>query len=140
MTVTLARAAGLGRLEGDLLRQVGVRAVSQMPVEISSAFAATTETVPISETGLGIVKAVLTGAPALARVDAQAEGLTTSANWLARFECSASLAAPTMNENSVNGVLAISREEEPVQDDEHWTLLCRLATSLGGRHVGIVPT
>lgn len=76
-----------------------------MPVELKREFAAATAEVPLDRTGLGIVRAALTGEPAIAELDGSE--LDASASWLARFAARRSLAVPIERKGTVVGVVAI---------------------------------
>lgn len=125
-----ARAVGLWRCRERELEQVGFRAVSDMPANVRDEFAAATRTVPLSETGLGIVKAVVGAKPAVA-VLAGTGGLGQSAGWLARFEARQSVAMPIVHQGKTAGVLASSGAREIHPGDVEWELLARLAAGLG---------
>jgi hypothetical protein len=125
-----ARAVGLWRCRGDHLEQVGFRAVADMPQTTRQEFAAATRRVSLSETGLGIVKAVVSRKPAVAAVAGNVE-LGQSAGWLARFEARQSVAMPVQHHNAIVGVLASSSAQEIHAGDAHWELLGKLAAALG---------
>lgn len=131
LNATSGRAVGLWRRQGDSLLQIAFCTVDDMPAETHDAFAAATKRVPLYETGLGIVKAVQTAAPALADLDTQATVLETSATWLARFAARRSLAVPTLSNGSINGVLAVSTAKDLTPGHAEWDLICRLASELG---------
>ena len=130
LAATDARATGLWRVTGDRLEQVGFRAVADMPREVARDFAAATRSVPLDETGLGIVKAVVGDAPAVAHV-AGAGGLGASAGWLARFEARSSLAVPVRSGSGVVGVLAISTAAEITPEQPAWRILEQVAAGIG---------
>ena len=132
LDVTSARAVGLWRYDENELAQLGFCAAHDMPAEVRDAFAEATRRVPLGETGLGIVKAVRTEAPALADLDSQTTVLPTSANWLTRFEARRSLAVPTTSQNAVNGALAVSTANDLAPDGDVWNSMCQLASELGG--------
>ena len=125
-----ARAVGLWRVRQDHLDQVGFRAVSDMPEDVQREFAAATKRVPLSEIGLGIVKAAVSGQPAVAQVVGK-PGLGQSAGWLARFEARQSVAFPVFHRGAVVGVLASSSTEEMQEGDRDWQLLWKLAAEIG---------
>ena len=101
-----------------------------MPEDVRREFAEATKRVPLSEVGLGIVKAAVSGQPAVAKVIGAA-GLGQSAGWLARFEARQSVAFPVFLKSKVVGVLASSSWEEMVDGDAEWRLISRLAAELG---------
>ena len=125
-----ARAVGLWRCRHDHLEQVGFRAVLDMPEIVRRDFAAATQRVPLSEVGLGIVKAAVSGQPAIAKV-VTTGGLGQSAGWLARFEARQSVAFPVTLKGVVIGVLASSSAEEIHEGDPGWQLISRLASEIG---------
>jgi len=131
LNATSGRAVGLWRRQEDALIQIGFCTAEDMPAETHDAFAAATKRVPLDETGLGIVKAVQTAAPALADLDSQTIVLETSATWLARFAARRSLAAPTSFNGSINGVLAVSTAGDLTPEHVEWDLICRLAAAIG---------
>ena len=125
-----ARAVGLWRCQHDHLEQVGFHAVADMPEIVRQDFAAVTQRVPLSEVGLGIVKAAVSGQPAIAKVITTG-GLGQSAGWLARFEARQSVAFPVTFNGEVIGVLASSAAEEIHEGDPEWVLISRLAAEIG---------
>jgi len=131
LSATDSRAVGLWRVEGETLRQIGFRAATDMPTEVSSGFAAATTVVPLSETGLGIVKAVHSGKAAIAVVDPNSNELGASASWLAKFEARSSLAVPIFAVGKISGVLAVSTAHKISTDDDNGRLMLALADALG---------
>lgn len=127
---TGGRAAGLWRLAPGELRQVGFRAVEDMPETVRTEFAAATRNVPLSETGLGIVKAAISRAPSMATVEGM-PGLGASAGWLARFACRASLAVPVEHANQTVGVLAVSSAGSLEPESAPSRLLIDVAAAIG---------
>ena len=112
------------------LVQVGFRAHPDMPDNVRVAFEQATLRVPLEQTGLGIVKAAVSRAPALATADPHSGQLGASASWLQRFEARQSLAVPVEDERGVRGVLAISTARPLVPDGEEWRLLLDQAAML----------
>lgn len=131
LTATQSRAVGLWQVDGDVLVQLGFRAVDDMPAVVREEFAAGTLRVPLAETGLGIVKAVLTRAPAVAKLNPSETGLNASASWLARFGAVQSLAVPIRQDGATLGVLAVSTARTLAAGQREWTLMCDLAAALG---------
>ncbi len=131
LAATASRAAGLWRLDGEQLVQLGFGAVAEMSLEVSSSFADATKTVSMTQRGLGIVQAAMTATPTVAQLDASESGLESSASWLARFEARASLAVPIKSRTEVVGVLAISSTAVPVEGDPSWELMQAVAARLG---------
>ena len=105
-------------------------AVDDMPAEVQRDFAEQTRQVPVSETGLGIVEAVIAGKPAWANIDPSATGLGASASWLAKFEATQSLAIPILVEGQLRGVLAISSANSMSADAHGGKLLLATADHL----------
>ena len=130
LAATQARATGLWRCREDHLELVGFRAVNEMPLETQASFAAATQTVPLTQTGLGIVKAVIDRTPAIATVDAAGDVLGDSANWLIRFKAKQSLAVPIVREQSSVGVLAISTAQDLHPTAEAWEVTTHVAEQL----------
>lgn len=134
-----ARAVGLWRCHQDHLEQIGFRAVPEMPESVRRDFADATRHVPLSEVGLGIVKAVVSAQPVVAKAVGSG-GLGQSAGWLTRFEARQSVACPIMLKGAVIGVLASSSAEEMHSGDPEWILLTRLASELGQYLASHSPT
>jgi hypothetical protein len=88
-----ARAAGWWRVEADRLEQVAFAAAPDMPEGVARGFAEATRTVPLGQADLGIVRAVLSGAPAVSRAD-ELPADSGSGLWLRRFGASRSVAVP----------------------------------------------
>ena len=131
LSATDSRAVGLWRLEGASLRLVGFQAKSDMPESVQAGFAEATREVPLDQTGLGIVKAVLHRGPAVAHVEAGETGLSDSASWLVKFAAVMSLAVPILDREEIVGVLAMSTANPFYENDETWRLLAGVAERLG---------
>ena len=131
LTETDSRAVGLWRLDSESLHLVGFRAKPDMPAEVRTGFADATRQVPLFQTGLGIVKAVVKRGPAVANVEAGQAGLADSASWLAKFEAVQSLAVPIFAGEDIIGVLAMSTAHPFREHDETWQLLTGVAGRLG---------
>ena len=132
LELTGARATGLWRLSGQRLFLLGFRGVADMPEVVKREFAEATRAVPLTQTGLGIVKAALSGTPALSSVDAQPRTPATSAGWLERFGAHRSVAVPVADEKGIVGVLAISTARELQEDCGAWQILCEVSEAIGG--------
>lgn len=131
LTATSARATGLWRVRDDELVQVGFRGVPDMPLDVRTGFAAATARVPLSNAGLGIVKAVTGRQPAIATLEPGHTGLTGSASWLARFRAVQSVAFPIFDpEDAVTGVLAISTAIPVEPSDVTWQLMLALTAGI----------
>src|SRR5271157_892243 len=105
-----ARAAGYWQLDQEtarLVQLVFVPGVGLDP-EVGRKFAAATGTVPLSQTGLGIVAAALTGQPAVSRV-ADLPADSGSGRWLRAFGASRSVAVPIRGEGGkIQGVFSVA--------------------------------
>ena len=130
---THSRASGCWQLEKGFLKLKGFGWASDMPNEVSQGFQNATRRVSLDQMGLGIVKAAVTGKPAIGRRDALATGLDGSANWIAKFGANTSLAIPIRDfaTNSVIGVLAVSTAAFVEEGDALWETLHALANDLG---------
>lgn len=131
LAATCARATGLWSVENGCLRLLGFRGVNDIPAAVKAEFAAAIREVSLDQSGLGIVKAAVSDAPALASRDRVAGGLNDSASWLERFEAMQSLAIPIRHEDRVVGVLAISTADRLWPHHPSRELLAELAASLG---------
>ncbi len=88
-----ARAAGWWRTAADRLEQVAFAADANLDDDVARGFAEATRSVPLDQGDLGIVRAAVTGKPAVSRtVDHPAE--SGSGLWLRRFGASRSIAVP----------------------------------------------
>ena len=122
------RATGLWKLQVDRLVLLGFRGVAEMPGEVKREFAAATGEVSLDQTGLGIVRAALTGEPAIAEFNGSE--LDASASWLARFATRRSLAVPIEREGTIVGVIAVSTTEPLDRTGRTWTALTTIAAEL----------
>jgi hypothetical protein len=103
-----ARAAGWWRVEGDRLEQVAFAAAPDMPEGVARGFAEATRSVPLGQADLGIVRAVLSGGPAVSRAD-DLPADTGSGLWLRRFGASRSVALPLREgEGAVLAVVSVA--------------------------------
>ena len=130
---TKARAAGCWRLRDGHLELLGFGAAADMDEAVDQGFREATRRVPLDQLGLGIVKAAVTGQPAIGRRDPADNSLDGSATWIARFQAQTSLAVPIrlMNSSDVAGVLAVSTAAIVHPDHPLWSLLIELAEQLG---------
>lgn len=130
---TKSRASGCWRLENGFLNLVGFGWAADMPDEVSSGFQAATRHVPMTELGLGIVKAAAVGLPAIGRLDAASSGLQGSAGWIAKFAARSSLAVPirAVESGAIMGVIAVSTAANVEEGDSLWRIIVQLASELG---------
>ncbi len=109
-----ACAAGYWQLERDHERLVQLSFVPGLGLDpdVGRQFAAATATVPLSQTSLGIVAAVLTGEPAVSRVD-ELPADSGSGRWLRAFGASRSVAVPIPGERGkIQGVFSVALTAE----------------------------
>ncbi|WP_299460372.1 GAF domain-containing protein [uncultured Gimesia sp.] len=125
------RAIGLWRCGKGKLLQIGFRAVPEMDEQISRQFAEFTQEVPLENTGLGIVKAVLDQIPAIGTLQGENSGLQGSSEWLRKFEAQQSYAVPIFDADQVVGVLAISTNCIHHTGDTEWKILTNIAAGIG---------
>lgn len=127
-----ARAVGLWQREGENLVQLGYASCADMPPDVHRDFRDGTKCVSLSQTGLGIVRATLTRAPAVATLEPEKTGLPGSAGWLARFGAVESLACPILKANGeVGWVFAVSAAYRFEQGNDHWNTVTGVADRLG---------
>ena len=131
LAATGARATGLWTVNEDELRQIGFRAVNDMADIVKREFADATLNVPLSQQGLGIVKAALFKAPAVASVEDSSGELGASALWLRRFGATQSLALPIVSQQQVVGVLAISTARLLAPEGDDWQIMTGVAAQIG---------
>ncbi len=133
---TASRASGCWRLEEEFLRLVGFGWASDMPDAVSTGFQEATRRVALDQTGLGIVKAVVSCAPAIGHLDSGMTGLDGSASWIARFGATSSLAVPIWNADvdTVVGVIAISTADDVAEGDMLWQTMVQISEELGKAH------
>jgi hypothetical protein len=113
-----ARAAGWYRVAGDRLEQVAFTAAPDMPPEVADDFARATRSVALDRTELGIVKAALTAAVAVSRVE-ELPAETGSGFWLRKFGASRSVAVPLGEGNGpVARVVSLALGPPPPGDEE----------------------
>lgn len=125
------KAIGLWRCSEGKLLQTGFCAVSEMDEQVRKQFAALTHTVPLENTGLGIVKAIIDKKPAIGTLQAGKSGLQGSAEWLRKFGAQQSYAVPIFEEDQVVGVLAISTNCIHQTGDIEWEILTEIAEGIG---------
>ena len=130
---TEARAAGCWRLHDEHLELLGFGAATDMDEAVDRGFREATRRVALDQLGLGIVKAAVTGQPAIGRRDPTDNSLDESATWIAQFRAQTSLAVPIhlANSNEIVGVLAVSTAATVHPEHPLWCLLIELANQLG---------
>lgn len=133
---TKSRAAGLWRMEDNELVMCGFGNVPDMTDDVIQGFKDVTGRVTLDKTNLGIVRAIVTDKPTIARLDPSISGLTGSASWLVRFDCVSSLALPIHDSQTKAqiGAVAISTTDDIQEEDATWQMMLRIANSLGDRH------
>lgn len=135
MEVLGGRAIGLWRCQSGNLIQLGFRADSQMNEQVKREFAALTQEVSLKNTGLGIVKAVLDGNPAIGTLQANESGLQGSSEWLQKFDAKQSYAIPIFEGDQVVGVLAVSTNQVHKAGDLEWELQAQVAREIGTKQL-----
>ena len=132
---TKSRASGLWRLERNELVLVGFGFASDMPLDVSLGFQEVTRRVSLDQTGLGIVKAIVSQKPAIGRRDPQESGLDGSATWIAKFGANTSLAIPIrdLQSNLLIGVFAVSTAHFVEVGDWLWRTMEEFSLELGTR-------
>lgn len=111
-----ARAAGCWRIVGDRLERVAFAAARDLPGDIARGFSEATQSVPLSATELGIVRAALSGGVAVSR----AEELPPEAGsglWLRRFGASRSVAVAVVDSaGAVAFVVSLALDDGAADD------------------------
>ena len=125
------RAMGLWRRENNNLLQIGFHAVAEMDAEVRKQFSEFTQEVPLENTGLGIVKAVIEKKPATGTLQGEKSGLEGSSEWLRKFGAQQSYAVPIFEGDQVVGVLAISTNCIHQVGDTEWEVLTNIAAGIG---------
>lgn len=125
------KAVGLWRSREGRLRQIGFRAASEMDEQVRKQFAVLTHEVPLENTGLGIVKAIVDKEPAIGTLQAGKSGLQGSSEWLRKFGAQQSYAVPIFERDQVVGVLAISTNCIHQTGDIEWEILTEIAKGIG---------
>ncbi len=105
-----ARAAGWWRIEGGHVVLVAFDAAPDMPPEVAAGFVRATTSVPLSWIELGVVRAAVSGAIAVSRLDDSPPD-SGSGLWLRRFAARRSVAVPI-----AGGVVSVALGDTP--DDE----------------------
>lgn len=88
-----ARAAGWWKVKDGHLEQVGFAAGSDLPDQVARQFAEATRSVALSQRGLGIVKAAITGEVAVS-LTSELPAESGSGLWLRLFDAARSVAVP----------------------------------------------
>jgi hypothetical protein len=115
-----ARAAGYWRIDrqADRLLQVAFAAGEGLDPEVARRFAAGTVSVPLDQSGLGIVAAAVTGRPAISLVESLPEE-SGSGKWLRSFDASRSVAVPIRGpDGGVLGVFSVALSWANPLDDQ----------------------
>ena len=131
LTLLGGRAIGLWRREKSSLLQIGFQAVTEMDVEVQKQFAEFTQEVPLKNTSLGIVKAVVEKTPAIGTLQGAKSGLEGSSEWLQKFGAKQSYAVPIFEGDQVVGVLAISTNCIHQVGDIEWEIHANIAAGIG---------
>jgi len=127
-------AVGLWKVEGDSLTQQSFAAADQFDQTVAEEFVAATRSVPLAETTLGIVNAVVNRRSAWARATETEGDLRRSAGWLGRFQSACSLSCPLNDASGTPvGVLAVSWRELVGEDDPRYQKLEHLAAAVSQR-------
>ena len=118
-----ARAAGWWRLAEDTLELVAFAPADDMPETVAEGFAQATASVPLAATGLGIVRAVLSGGPAVSRIDElSADG--GSGFWLRRFGAVRTIAVPARDAaGTIVRVVSVALADDQPVDQAVATLI-----------------
>lgn len=114
-----ACAAGYWRLDRSLsqLRQVAFVPGPALDADVADRFAEATRSVMLSQRGLGIVVAAVSGEAAVSRVS-ELPADSGSGAWLRAFGASRSVAVPDRDEHGeLRGVLAVALPESCLLDD-----------------------
>ncbi|SIO57965.1 hypothetical protein SAMN05444166_5534 [Singulisphaera sp. GP187] len=113
-----ARAAGYWWLAGNWLEQISFVASPALREEVAQRFAEATRSIPTSKLELGIVRAALTGVPAISRVDQQGPDDTGSGYWLHAFDATRSVAVPLHDlKGKVRAVIVVALAENDLDDE-----------------------
>lgn len=126
-----ARAAGLWRMRGRTLVNLGHSFCEEMPAPVQSDFRLATAQIPLSRLGLGVVRAATLQETVVAVADASAaRDPFQSPGWLARFEAACSFAIPIRRHQRVLGVLALALREMPADSDSFLAELQPMSSAL----------
>lgn len=127
-------AVGAWKVAGDQLLQLSFAADKQFDAQVAADFVEATRKVPLAETTLGIVNAVVNRRSAWARSTELEGDLRRSAGWLGRFEAACSLSCPLTDAQGVPvGVLAVSWKELVDGTDPRYQTLEHLAAAVSER-------
>jgi GAF domain-containing protein len=126
-----AQAIGLWRVSGEQLTMVGFAAAASMAGAVRREFVEATRTVPLTQTNLGIVNAVVNRVPAVATVNVTDDGLEASAGWLGRFGARQSLSMPIATNGRIVGALAVSSAHAIEREGTLWTVISTVAARFG---------
>ncbi|MBM4076708.1 MAG: GAF domain-containing protein [Planctomycetes bacterium] len=117
---TNSRAAGLWKLVNSHLELMAFGAAIDMPAEVSQGFQDVTRRVSLDENHFGIIRAVNTKQPTIARRDPGDTGLTGSASWHVKFGTESSLAIPVRHPDTGEIIGAIAVATKEVLEETHW--------------------
>jgi hypothetical protein len=114
-----ARAAGFWWHAGDWLEQVAFTASPALDPEVGRAFAEGTRSVPLARLDLGIVRAAVSGEPAVSRA-AELPDDEGSGHWLRAFGADRSVAVPIQDATgAVRAVVAVAlAADNPLSDPD----------------------
>jgi hypothetical protein len=111
-----ARAAGLWKLEGDVLAQIAFVPGRALPEEVARSFAEATRSVRLDQHSLGIVAAARTREVAVSRA-ASLPADSASGHWLQLFGASRSVAVPLLgNGGALAGVISVALASNSIDD------------------------
>jgi len=127
---TNAWAVGLWRKKPTELRLCVFGTADGFDETVAREFAEATQRVPLEQTQLGIVNAVVHNRPALARAEELTGDLQKSAGWLGRFGARCSLSCPVMAGEDIIGVFAVSWKDAYEEDDPWPQELQKLADAI----------
>ncbi len=115
---TGAWAVGIWKIEGEYLQQILCAFEEGFPAQVAKDFQEGTVQVPLAQTKLGIVNAVVNRKPALALAASQQGDLAKSAGWLNRFGARCSLSCPIADAaGNIQAVIAVSWKQLYDQTD-----------------------
>ena len=112
-----ARAAGLWSVRGDRLDQLAFVPAPDLDPGVAGAFAKATRSVPLTDAGLGIVRAAVEGA-VLVSIAAELPPDAGSGRWLRAFGAERSIAVPIFGpDGRVESVLSVALAASPMDVD-----------------------
>src|SRR5262245_14210239 len=112
-----ARAAGYWWHAGDWLEQVAFVASPALGADLAAKFAEATRSVALSRTDLGIVRAALSGEPAVSRI-AELPEEDGSGYWLRAFGAERSVAVPLHdNKGDVRAIVSVALPVGALDDE-----------------------